>query len=125
MKIYLSHSANFDYLNELYWPLRETIAQTHDIYFPHSEKNAATKTDNIVAKSDVVLAEVSRPSTGQGIELGWADRAGVPIACFYREGSKLSGSLKFVSDTFISYQTMEEMTDKLSEWLDKQPASQG
>lgn len=113
MKIYLSHSAKYNYTDELYLPLKQTLAKTHAVFFPHDDRKESVKTKDVIAGSDVVLAEVSRPATGQGIELGWADAAGVPIVCFYETGAKIAGSLRFISSEFIEYGSQEEMVSGL------------
>ncbi len=118
MRLYLTHSTSFDYQNELYEPLKQSVVLKHSVFFPHDNGNAAKKSKDIIPQSDYVLAEVSHPSTGQGIELGWADAAGVPIVCFHRAGSRVSGSLRFISQTFIEYSSTADMTEKLTSWLD-------
>jgi hypothetical protein len=55
------------------------------------------------------LAEISSPSTGQGIELGWAEAFNIPIVCVYKSGAKISDSLKYVSDKFFEYHAPEEL----------------
>lgn len=117
MKIYLAHSGNFDYQTELYKPLKQSLANKYDIFFPHDTKNMGTKSKDIIASSDILLAEVSYPSTGQGIELGWADTSNVPILCFYHSGAKISSSLKFICNSFLEYSSTEEMIRKLEEQL--------
>jgi len=117
MKLYLSHSSGFDYGKELYEPLKSTLLANHSVFFPHDKENIDTKSKDIITKSDYLLAEVSFPSTGQGIEIGWADANEIPIVCFYRSGSKISSSLRFVSNVFIEYSSEQEMATKLNEWL--------
>ena len=117
MKIYVTHATSYDYKTELYDPLKKAFTANHDIFFPHDEENADIKSRNIIKESDVVLAEVSRASTGQGIELGWADDFNVPIVCVYRSGSTPSGALRFISDVFIEFSSVEEMTTKLTEYF--------
>lgn len=119
MKLYLSHSGSFDYQAELYEPLKQTLAKKYDIFFPHDPGNVDVKARDVIAESNFVLAEVSHSSTGQGIELGWADSAAVPIVCFYRSGSKVSGALRFVSDVSLEYSSEQDMADKLDAWLSK------
>ncbi len=119
MKVYLSHSSGYAYEPELYVPLKASLAKQYDIFFPHDDKNGGSKSKDVIANCDVVLAEVSYPSTGQGIELGWADTYHVPIVCFYKFESKLSSSLPFISDTFLEYESREDMVQKLGVWLDK------
>ena len=114
MKIYISHSSNFDYGNELYSPLLRAFSTDHDVYLPHSPENAGKNSKDIIGDSDVVFAEVSHPSTGQGIELGWAEAAGIPIVCFYKTDTKPSGALKHITEVFIAYDTENDMITQLA-----------
>ncbi len=117
MKIYISHSSNFDYQNELYRPLEQAFSAEHDLYLPHSPENAGKNSKDIIADSDVVLAEVSYPSTGQGIELGWAEAAEVSILCFHKTGSRPSGALDHIAMKIITYDDEHSMTSKLASAL--------
>jgi len=112
MKIYVSHSTNFDYQTELYEPLRENFNEL-DIFLPHEKNGDTVDTKKNIKESELVLAEVSYPSTGQGIELGWANDSNVPIICIHRDDAKPSGALRIVSDNFISYSSVSEMVEKL------------
>jgi len=118
MKIFVAHSSNFDFKQELYNPLRESALNTqHDIFLPQ-ENGREVVTKETIKDSDVVVAEVSYASTGQGIELGWADVLGIPIICIYKEGSKVSGSIQLVTKELVAYKDKEEMINRLSEALD-------
>jgi hypothetical protein len=118
MKIYLSHSSNYDYEAELYVPLKSSkIVKSHEILFPHDKENADQNSKNLIETADLVIAEVSYPSTGQGIELGWADAAGKRILCFYKTGSKISSSLQFITKDLIEYSDSTDMLIKLEAQL--------
>jgi hypothetical protein len=118
MKIYLSHSGNHDYETELYAPLKSSdIARTHQILFPHDKENINQKSKNWIEVADLVIAETSHPSTGQGIELGWADAAAKRILYFYKTGSKISSSLKFITEDSIEYSDATDMLKQLEAWL--------
>ena len=65
-----------------------------------------------------MIAEVSYPATGLGIELGWADMHKCPIVCIYRSGQKTSGSLKVVTDKFIEYTDKQDMLEKITDTID-------
>jgi hypothetical protein len=118
MKIYLSHSGNYDYESELYVPLKSSsLAQNHQILFPHDKENIDTNSKSLIASVDLVLAEVSYPSTGQGIELGWANTSDTPILCVHKTGSKVSSSLRFVAKEFLEYKDPNDMLKKLKTWL--------
>jgi nucleoside 2-deoxyribosyltransferase len=125
MKIYIAHSGNYDYQNELYEPLKHSpLFAEHQIFLPHEPQNLGTKSKDIIRDADIVVAEVSHPSTGQGIELGWADASGTPVACIYQKDTKYSGSLHFVCTTFISYNTPYEVVDAVRRSISKALAKQ-
>ena len=113
MKIYLAHSTGYNFEAELYKPIQASLSKENDVYYPHQQPNQGTHSKDIITNSDIVLAEVSHPSTGQGIELGWANDHNVPVLCFYRTGVKISHALRFVSDMFIEYSTSQDMSAKL------------
>lgn len=113
MKLYLTHSSGYDYKKELYEPLKEAFGKEYDLFLPHEQHDDGAKSKDIIPTCDVVLAEVSYPSTGQGIELGWADANNKPIICFYRSGAKVSSALRFITDMHLEYETSEEMIEKL------------
>ena len=115
MKIYVTHASNFDYQNELYLPLRKSkLNSLHEIALPHENSTNQFNSKEYMKDCNVILAEVSFPSTGQGIELGWANMYKKPIICLYKKGVKPSGALKVVSDTFIEYESSEDMVQSIN-----------
>src|SRR3989344_4757374 len=99
MKIYFCHSLNFDYKENLYKPVRNSeFNSQNEIIFPYEDGFLAIKTKDLIKTCNAVFAEVSFPSTGLGIELGWADIYAVPIVCLYKTDTKISGSLKFITN---------------------------
>lgn len=119
MKIFLSHSREFDYQKNLYQPLQASaLYKKHSFFFPH-EKKKAEHTREVIKNSDLILAEVSYPSTGQGIELGWADAAKIPILCISKEGAGVSGSLKYITSNFLIYLNSQDLISQLSKKLNQ------
>jgi hypothetical protein len=117
MKIYVSHAASFDYKKELYEPIKNSrLYNLYDFSFPH-EGNELLDAREIIKKSNLVLAEVSFPSTGQGIELGWANLLKIPIVCISKRASKVSASLKCVTGDFIEYTDLTDLIDRLTNFL--------
>jgi nucleoside 2-deoxyribosyltransferase len=118
MKIYVSHSKNFDYKKELYEVL-EAANLNQEFIFPHKDSNTSFNTKDLLQnkKCDLVLAEVSYPATGQGIELGWADIYQIPIICIYKNQAKIAGSLKIISNTFMEYENTEDLILKLNSYF--------
>lgn len=86
---------------------------------PHDEVNKLVKTKEIIKNYDLIIAEVSLPAIGLGIELGWADYSNTPILCIYEKGSKISSSLKFITNNFIEYDNSKDLIDKVYNFLDK------
>ena len=117
MKIFVSHSTKYDFENELYAPLRQSdLNKTNEIILPH-ENGQDVLTKDIIKDCNLVVAEVSYPSTGQGIELGWADVFKIPIVCIYKEGSEPSRSLRKITNDFIVYKDSNDMILKLSKYI--------
>lgn len=121
MKIYVTHKRASNYQEELYAPLEtSTLAKKHTFILPHkqSQEPFSSKELFLEKKVDLVLAEVSTPATGQGIELGYADVAGLPIICFSKKGAKIAGSLKTITDNFIEYEDSVDMIEKLTKVIE-------
>ncbi len=117
MKLYLTHATSFDFETELYKPIKHKIAIEHEVIFPHDTMNDGKDSKEIIRNCDVVIAEVSFPSTGQGIELGWANDLNKPIVCLYKKDSKPSGALRIISNIFVEYDNSEDITQKLDDYL--------
>ena len=120
MKIYISHSKELNFKEELYQPIRESqLNSEHEIILPHELYEEATNfvTRDIIKTCDVMIAEVSFAATGMGIELGFASAFERPIICIYKKGTQMSGSLKVITDNFIEYTNKEDLIQKLSEAL--------
>lgn len=110
LKIYVSHASNFDYSNKLYKPIRESeLNDTHEFILPHENSAEPFNAKLCIKTCDIIIAEVSFPSTGQGIELGWAETFEKPIICLYKQGSKVSSSLKYVADKAMVYNNQSEL----------------
>lgn len=115
MKIYVCHSKNFDFQNELYKPLKDSGLPVEFI-FSHEEGAQQYNSKDLFQnhKVDYVLAEVSYPATGQGIELGWADAYKIPIICIYKKGAKPAGSLKVITNTIVEYENLTDLINKFA-----------
>ncbi len=71
----------------------------------------------VIKNSDLIIAEVSYPSTGMGIELGWANTFNKRVICVYKKDTKPSSSLKVVSNEFIEYTDSTDLVNKLIDLL--------
>lgn len=115
----MAHSSGYDFKTALYIPLRRSqLNKDHVILLPQ-EKGKEVITKDIIKACDVVIAEVSYPSTGQGIELGWADMFNMPIICIYQQGNTYSGSLTKLTRVFVPYTNSEDLIVKLNQELRK------
>lgn len=120
MNIYISHCGTYNYENELYKPIKESdLAAKHTFFLPHEPQNLDIDAKTELKHTDVLVAESSMPSTGQGIELAQAEAAGVPILCFFKTGFKPSGSLRFVTNKIIEYSDIDDFLTKLQFELDQ------
>lgn len=118
MKIYIGHSTSFNFKEELYQPIRASqLNSGHEIIFPHENGDDFT-TKDIIKICAVMVAEVSYPSTGLGIELGYADCFSVPIICLYKKGATTSSSLKTITSRFLEYSNKDEMIALLDKELE-------
>lgn len=124
-KIYVIHATQgFDYQAKLYQPLRESRLNTQYWFvLPHEQSGPVKSSKHFIQDvpeeggCDWVLAEVSYPSTGSGIELGWADAAGKPIICVSQIGSQPSSSLSVISKVHLQYLNEKDLIDQLSQLL--------
>jgi hypothetical protein len=116
MRIYISHLRRGNYEKELYEPLKQSaLAQKHTFIFPHSDNQKPFNTQELFQTKgcDMVLAEISYPATGQGIELGWADMFQIPIYCMYKTGSDVSRSALMIAKEKVEYMNNSDMIKKL------------
>ena len=115
MRVYVSHAKKDNFMENLYNPIKNSeLTQNNQFIFPH-EGNENIDTEKLFRDRacDIVLAEVSVPSTGQGIELGYAKLLNVPIICIYKKGSEIAGSLKWITNQFIEYSDSEDFIKQL------------
>jgi len=121
MKIYLSHARKINFVDNLYNPIKNSdTLNKYQFIFPH-ENGQTINSEELFRnkKCDLVVAEVSVPSTGQGIELGYAKILDIPIICVYHEGSDVANSLKMITATFIEYNDSQDLVKKLEKELNE------
>ncbi len=117
MNIFISHPSSSSFLKELYEPLKNCpLIQEHSFYFPY-DLGYEKATRAVVEQQDLLVAEVSLPSTGQGIELGWATAKGIPVACFYKKGSTPSGALPYITQDIFAYTDTADFVTQLTHYL--------
>lgn len=110
MKIYFGHSREVNYEKELYEYIRnDRVLSKENIILPHEKGYEGNNSREFYANLDLFIAEVSYPSTGLGIELGWAYDENIPIICIYKTSSKFSSSLKVITNNFYEYKNTDEL----------------
>ena len=119
MKIYIVHSREFDYVKELYQPIKsEPLFANNEIILPHD--NDKYQHDRSFYKDiDLVIAEVSYPSIGLGIELGFLYDDNKPIYCMHKTDKKVSGSINVITNNIYEYSNIEEMLRIIQEIIDR------
>lgn len=110
MKFYVGHSSSFDYVKELYEPIKASQFFTdHDVTLCHDKTGGPEHSKQMILESDWFVADVSYPSTGLGVELGWADDAGVQVACIHKAGTTPSSSINLICEHVFEYADSDEL----------------
>ena len=119
MKIYIAHSRDYDYQNELYLPIKNSdIFKEHEFILPHESNNYKHDRD-FYKNIDLVIAEVSFPSTGLGIELGFLYDDNKPIYCIHQTDKKFSGSINVITKNIYGYNSQDEMVEIIKEIIER------
>lgn len=115
MKIYVAHSTNCDYVNEIYKPIREdSKLKKHYIVLPHEDENYLH--DRAYYNNfDIAICEVSYPSTGLGIELAFLFDSSIPIYCLYKKNSNYSKAVLAVTKNIIEYNDKKDLVEKIKD----------
>lgn len=118
MKIYIGHSNDFNFKEELYMPIiNSKLNEKVEFIFPHlTDKTFNSK--EIIEQSDLFIAEVSRPSLGLGIEIGRAEMKNKKILCICNQKFKVPSSLEYVNVDILEYRDKEDMIYKIEEYID-------
>jgi hypothetical protein len=109
VRIYFSHATNSSFAAPVAEVLRAALK--HEIIFPHQDSLAPLEIRPLFQAGviDLVVAEVSCPSTGQGIELAWAAEANIPILCIYRNTTTPSRALEMIDARLMPYDACHEV----------------
>jgi hypothetical protein len=120
-QIYLAHSTEFDYLNNIYKPIiNSKLWQKYIIYLPHLKDVEPRDSKTLIFNEcDILVAEVSLPSTGMGIEIGWAECAHKPIIALYKKGYQSSSSLQLICKNIIEYIDSNDFIVKVQNEINK------
>jgi len=117
MKVYASHSRSFDFVKDFYRPL-SSIAEIEWV-FPHESSEKTYPVLELMKSGTLhcIVAETSYPSTGQGIELGWAYLAKIPLVCVFKAGLTPPSSLGSIANGFVEYSGQQSLINAVKKEL--------
>lgn len=116
MDIYIGHPSSIKFKKEIYRPLKKSsLDEEHNLVLPHEDPGQFDSNKFFKEDCDLVVADVSKASTGLGIELGWAESLELPILCVYKEGSNPSNSIKEVTNRIKKYSDSEELIEIINQ----------
>lgn len=114
MKIYIGHSTDLEYKEDLYKPLKDSsLVEEHELVFPHDSEGFFNSKGFLKDECDLFVAEVSHASTGLGIELGWAESFELPVFFLHKKGCEPSGALNAITDDLTAYENSQELVEKI------------
>jgi len=120
MKIFFAHATDHSFKYDAYKAIRASaINQKHAFTLPQEQGFQPPMPQDIIIAHDILVAECSFPSTGQGIELGWMHSLKKPVLCLYREDAKPSGSLRNVAHEIGVYKDFDDMIKKIETFIKK------
>lgn len=118
-KIYIGHSRDprLNYLVELYQPLIASLSED-SIIVPHvSGAESEINSEVILPSCNLMIAEVSYPSTGLGMELAWASAANIPVLCIHKASCGPSSSIVNAFSNILSYENAIDMVNQVVNWI--------
>ncbi len=120
MKIQISHLKNYDFVTEIYTPIKTSgLREEHEFILPHETPETKINSKETLKTVDLLIAEVSYPATGQGIELWFANIYDKPILCLYKKWFAIAGSLKYISNDIREYSNSEEFLNIIQEKIEQ------
>lgn len=103
-------------LVEYYINKFENISSPIDtMEFNGSAQERYQRAMNLVAKADIIIADLSIPSTGQGMELQEAIRNNKKIIVIARNNSKVSGMIKSQLNKVIYYDSVSDIFNEINQ----------
>ena len=119
IRIYVAHSKEIDYINELYEPLKNAdFLIDYELLLPHELDRNSYNTRVFYKSIDIFIAEVSKPATGLGIELGWAYDDKTPLYCIHKSDAKPSNSIKSLEAPIFAYSDIEGLLDVVKQIIE-------
>lgn len=118
MKIFFAHATDHTFKYDAYKAIQTSaFYKKYEVTLPQVDGYQPPMPRDIIIGHDLLIAECSYPSTGQGIELGWCHSVEIPILCIYKKGHTPSGALKNVANEVFAYTHFDEMLQKMEEFV--------
>jgi nucleoside 2-deoxyribosyltransferase len=93
--------------------VRQSLSPRHEVHFPPEFEGKRVSSKKAVEGCDVLLADVSLPSTGVGIELGYAEFLGKQVILLKESDKPLQASVAMLSKPCIDYFDFQDLSEKL------------
>ena len=90
--------------------------------FKGNDNERYNRAMELLKETDIIVAEMSVPSTGQGMELQEAVRIDVPIIVIAKSGSKVSGLIKGSGKvkSILYYNNIEDIEKELIKQINQE-----
>lgn len=87
--------------------------------FEGNDKERYVRAMDLLHQAEYVIAEMSTPSTGQGMEIQEAINHHIPILVLAKEGSKISGLIKGAKgiSKIVYYQHIKETKEEIAHFI--------
>lgn len=123
-QIYFTHARTakpwdhtWTYSNDLYTPIKKSeLFGNYDFQLPH-EHGDDYNSREAIRRSRALVADVTYPDLGVGIEIGWAQSMDKPIIIVHEEGRSPLPFVKYASSKIYSYSGREDVAAKILEAL--------
>lgn len=89
--------------------------------FQGTDEEKYVRAMDLLRKSEVIIAEMSNVSTGQGMELQEATHLGLPILVIAKTGSKISGLVKGCPNVkgILFYDNIYDISDAINSFIEE------
>lgn len=112
--VYLAHSSKFDFKNKLYEPIkRSKIGNLYDFIYLMDNPGNLPNTKEMIQTCQAVIGEISYPSIGAGIEIGWADAFDIPLILIHNHSYNPPEYYKTFSSYLLKYDDPERIPEIL------------
>ena len=116
MRIYVTHSKDFDYKDKLYEPIEKSgLAAEHEFVLLYKNGEPQYSSKEKIRDCNLLIAEATKHSTGSGVEIGWANAFNKPVVVISEYGARISRSLQFVTKDIKTYKNAEELLSHIGE----------